>query len=56
MRTNIFVLLYCSPVIVVIVWASVSFYSNYQVCKQYYSKVSPLVCMMSTKTKLAGEE
>lgn len=31
-------------------------YSNYQVCKEYYSKISPLTCMMSTKTKLSGDK
>jgi hypothetical protein len=27
-------------------------YSNYIVCKEYYPKLNPLVCLMSSKTKI----
>jgi hypothetical protein len=31
-------------------------YSNYQVCKTYFPKIDPMVCMSSSKTAMVPRE
>ncbi len=51
-----FILIFGIAVIVLGFFVFAPLYANWQVCKQYYSKVSPLTCMMSTKTKISGDK
>ena len=51
-----YLVVFSMAIVIIVSLIILPLFADYQICKAYYTKVSTLTCMLSTKTKLTGDK